>query len=51
MEVSKSDNLLEQVDNRVTEMAALSSKLNALVICDMKWKQCIDDPAFIFCHF
>ena len=30
MEVSKSDNFLEQVDTRVTLMAALSSKVNAL---------------------
>ena len=30
MEVSKSDNFLEQVDKRVTLMAALSSKVNAL---------------------
>ena len=29
-------------------MAALSNKVNTLVICYMKWNQCADDPAFIF---
>ena len=33
MELFKSDNFSEQVDNRVTVMAGLSNKLNTLVIC------------------
>ena len=51
MELFKSDNFSEQVDNRVTVMAALSNKLNTLVICHMEWNQCADDPAFIFRYF
>lgn len=51
MELFKSDNFSEQVDNRVTVMAGLSNKLNTLVICHMEWNQCADDPAFIFRYF
>ena len=42
---------LEQVDNRVTVTDAFSNKVNTSVICHMKWKQCADDPAFIFHYF
>ena len=51
MELFKSDNFSEQVDNRVTVMAGLSNKLNTLVICHMECNQCADDPAFIFRYF
>ena len=51
MELFKSDNFSEQVDNRVTVMAALLNKLNTLVICHMEWTQYVDDPAFIFRYF
>ena len=47
MELFKSDNFSEQVDNRVTVMAGLSNKLNTLVICHMVWNQCADDPFYM----
>ena len=39
MEVFKPDNFLEQVDNRVKAMAAMSNKVNTQVICHIKWNQ------------
>ena len=51
MEAFKSVNFLEQVDNRVTVMTALSNKLYTLVICNTKWNLCADDPTFIFNYF
>ena len=51
MELFKSDNFSEQVDNRVTVMSGLSNKLNTLFICHMESNQCSDDPAFIFRYF
>ena len=51
MEVFKPDNFLEQVDNRVKAMAAMSNKVNTQVICHIKWNQWADDLAFIFNYF